>query len=93
MIDPHISSVTGVNVFNLFVKTVLQDGTSGFLVKEYEVGDIVDTFTLSFYQDAGFSYVINQTGDVLIRSPHPKSNKTVQNLFCLLYTSLLCEKG
>ena len=84
MIDPHISSATGVNVFNLFVKATMQDGTSGFLVKEYEVGDIVDTFTLSFYQDAGFSYVINQTGDVLIRSPHPKSNKTVQNLFDML---------
>ncbi len=84
LIDPHISSVTGVNVFNLFVQTTLSDGTIGYLVKEYEIESIVDSFTLSFYNDSGFSYVINTRGDVLIRPPHPNSNKTVQNLFDML---------
>lgn len=84
IINPHISSVTGVNVFDLFVRIDLRDGETGFLVKEYEVENIVDSFSLSFYNDAGFSYVINTTGDVLIRPPHPNSNKTVQNLFDML---------
>lgn len=84
IINPHISSVTGMNVFDLFVRINMQDGTTGFLVKEYEVETIVDSFTLSFYNDAGFSYVINTVGDVLIRPPHPNSNKTVQNLFDML---------
>ncbi len=44
---------------------------------------IVDSFTLSLYNNAGFSYVV-KSGDVLIRSPHPNSNKTVQNLFDML---------
>ncbi|MCB7059941.1 hypothetical protein, partial [Eggerthella lenta] len=35
IIDPHISSVTGVNVFDLFVRVTLQDGVQGYLVKEY----------------------------------------------------------
>ena len=81
IIDPHISSVTGVNVFQLYTEVTLQDGVSGYLVKEYEVSGIVDTFSLSFYNDAGFSYVVNTRGDVLIRPPHPGSNKTVKNLF------------
>lgn len=84
IIDPHISSVTGVNVFDLFVEVTLRDGVRGHLVKEYEVEHIVDSFTLSFYNNAGFSYVVNQKGDVLIRSPHPNSNKTVKNLFDML---------
>ena len=84
IIDPHISSVTGVNVFDLYLKTVMNDGTEGYLVKEYEVERIVDSFTLSFYNNAGFSYVVNAGGDVLIRPPHPGSNKTVRNLFDML---------
>lgn len=92
-IDPHISSVTGVNVFNLFVKVVMADGTEGYLVKEYEVGSIVDNFSLSFYEDAGFSYVVNTKGDVLIRPPHPNSNKTVKNLFDMLPVTENSQKG
>lgn len=84
ILDPHISSVTGMNVFNLYVKVRMQDGTEGVLMKEYEVQSIVDSFSLSFYKDTGFSYVVNVEGDVLIRPPHPNSNKTVQNLFDML---------
>ena len=84
IIDPHISSVTGVNVFDLFVKMTLKDGAECYLVKEYEVDEIIDSFTLSFYNNAGFSYVVNGKGDVLIRPPHPNSNKTVKNLFDML---------
>lgn len=84
IINPHISSVTGLNVFDLFVKVRLDDETDGWIVKEYQVENIVDSFSLSFYNNAGFSYVIDQQGNVLIRSPHPNSNKTVQNLFDML---------
>lgn len=84
IINPHISSATGVNVFDLYMKVQLKDGTEGYLLKEYEVESIVDSFSLSFYNDAGFSYVIDTEGDVLIRPPHPGSNKTVKNLFDML---------
>lgn len=84
IIEPHISSVTGVNVFHLFVRVELKDGTAGYLVKEYEVENIADSFSLSFYHDTGFSYVVHKNGDVLIRSPHINSNKTMKNLFDML---------
>ena len=87
IVDPHISSVTGLNVFNLYVPVSLRDGTAGFLVKEYEVAQIVDSFSVSFYNDAGFSYVVDIDGNVLIRPPHPNSNKTVQNLYDILQES------
>ncbi len=84
IIDPHISTVTGVNVFNLYQRVELKNGAVGYLLKEYEVDGIVDSFTVSFYHDAGFSYVMNTGGDILIRPPHPNSNKTIQNLFDML---------
>ena len=87
IIDPHISSITGVNVFDIFVKTVLNDGTEAYLVREYEVDGIVDSFTLSFYNNEGFSYIVNAAGDVLIRPPHPGSNKTIKNVFDMLSDS------
>lgn len=84
VIDPHISSVTGMDVFDLVFEVDFSDDQKGYLIKEFEVRGIVDTFTLSFYNDAGFSYVVDADGDVLIRSPHPRSNKTVQNLLDML---------
>lgn len=87
ILDPHISSVTGFDVFDLYIRLDMPDGHTGYLVKEYEVGSIVDSFTLSFYQNSGFSYVVDSDGNVLIRPPHPGSNKTVQNLFDILRES------
>lgn len=87
ILDPHISSHTGVNVFDLFLRLTIADGRAAYLVKEYEVDSIVDSFSLSFYQNAGFSYVVDADGNVLIRPPHPNSNKTVQNLFDILRSS------
>lgn len=84
IINPHISSVTGVNIFQIYTRVTLKDKTEGYLLKEYEVDSIVDSFTLSFYNNSGFSYVVNTDGEVLIRSPHPNSNKTVRNLFEML---------
>lgn len=84
IINPHINSVSGVNVFDLYVRVIMRDGSAGYLVKQYEVDEIVESFSLSFYGNSGFSYVINTGGDVLIRSPHPKSNKTIKNLFDMI---------
>lgn len=84
VIDPHISSATGVNVFNLYLKVRFADGSVSYLVKEYTVAAIADEFSLSFYNGAGFSYIVDAQGEILIRSPHPGSNKTVKNIFDML---------
>lgn len=84
IVNPHISSSTGVNVFDFYTQVKLADGSINYLVKEYNVAAIAGEFSLSFYNNAGFSYIINTGGDVLIRSPHPGSNKTVKNIFDML---------
>ncbi|WP_347559816.1 ATP-binding protein [Clostridium sp. AM58-1XD] len=93
VVNPHISSVTGVNVFDIFIEIKMADGTEGYLIKEYEVDEIADSFSLSFYNNSGFSYVVNAKGEILIRSPHPNSNKTIKNIFDMLPESQNSSDG
>ncbi len=84
LVDTHISSVTGEMVFNIFVRIFLADGTTAFLVKEYRTKEVADQFTLSFYNSNGFSYLVDQAGNVMVRPRHRNSNKTFSNLFDMI---------
>lgn len=84
LLAPHISSVTGKNVFNSYVKASFADGVDCYVVKEYGVDETADQFTLSFYNNTGFSYLVDAAGEILVRSSHVNSNKTLQNLFDML---------
>lgn len=84
IVDSHISSLTGENVFDIFSGITFADGTDAYLVKEYQAKEIADQFTLSFYNYTGFSYLINKEGNILVRPEHRNSNKTVSNLFDMI---------
>lgn len=81
LVPSHINSLTGENVFNMFVQGRLADGNLAYLVKEYRTREIANQFTLSFYDQTGFSYLVDQRGNIMVRSEHRNSNKTVYNLF------------
>ncbi len=81
ILDSHINSMTGESVFNIFVRVPFRDGTRGYLVKEYRAKDISKQFTLSFYDNNGFSYLVNRDGTIMVRPQHRNSNKTNHNLF------------
>ncbi len=81
LVPSHINSQTGENVFNMFVQGRLADGNLAYLVKEYRTREIANQFTLSFYDQTGFSYLVDQRGNIMVRSEHRNSNKTVYNLF------------
>ena len=81
MIDSHINSMSGEKVFNIFVRGALADGMEAYLVKEYHTKEIADQFTLSFYNNAGFSYLVNRNGEIMVRYAHKNSNKTNNTLF------------
>ena len=84
MLDSHINSVTGDEVFDIFEEIDLADGTKGYLVKEYRTGEIAQQFTLTFYNHTGFSYLINQEGKIMVRSPHRNSIGTVASQFDMI---------
>lgn len=84
LLDSHICTVTGDSVFNIFVKGTLIDGTTAYLVKEYFTKEIAEQFTLSFYDNIGFSYLINQNGVIMVRPRHKNGNKTIYNIFDMI---------
>lgn len=81
IVNPHISTDTGRNVFNIFIRFSFRDGTDGYVLKEYDTQQAADDFAVSFYNNAGFSYITDKDGNVLMRASHKNSNKTFPSLF------------
>lgn len=81
VIETHFHSQTGRRVFDIFTKAVFNDGTVFYILKEYRVSKIVEEFIMTFYENQGFSYIVANGGDIVLRPVHPNSNKTLRNIF------------
>ncbi len=78
---PYFNSHTGVRQIAVYQRFVFKDGVDGIVFKTQNVDDLVDRFTLSYYENSGFSYVVDNEGNILIRPTHRNSNRTFQNIF------------
>ena len=81
ILQPFLDEVTGVNSIAVYKKFTFADGTQAFARKARPVSTLVDEFSLTFYDNTGFFYVVNAQGDVLVRSMHSASNRTFANIF------------
>ena len=81
VIEPFLDEVTGVNMIGVFEKFTFADGTEGLVRKSRSLQEVADRFSLSFYGDSGFSYVVNNDGDIIVRSTHRNSNRTISNIY------------
>lgn len=84
MREPFLEGRTGVWTVGVYERFFFADGTAGYLQKVQPRSEIADRFSLSFYGNTGFSYVVNREGAILIRSQHRNSNRTFQNLFDII---------
>ncbi len=82
--EPFIDDYTGVWTIGIYQRFTFSDGVPGYVQKTQPLKEIAQRFSLTFYGDTGFSYVVNQQGDIMIRSLHPNSNRTFQNLFDII---------
>lgn len=57
------------------------DGAHGLMQKGERISALSKEFSISFYNESGFSYITNQDGNVLIRPYHKNSNQTFLNIF------------
>ncbi len=65
--EPYISLYTDTKMFGYYECFTFEDGVKGLFQKGYESDRVSKEFTLSFYNDQGFAYLINRQGDVLLR--------------------------
>lgn len=82
--EPFLDGRTGVWTLGYYETFTWPDGTKGLVQKTQPLSEIAERFSLSFYNDTGFSYVVNQDGDILLRSMHRNSNRTFHNLFDII---------
>lgn len=81
---PFLHGQTGVKTIGVYERFFFADGVEGYVQKVQPLAKLVERFSLSFYNDTGFSYAVSRTGDILIRSLHRNSNRTFQNLFDII---------
>jgi two-component system sensor histidine kinase/response regulator len=82
--EPFLDERTGVWTLGYCEHFLFADGAEGFVQKSQPLEEVAERFSLSFYDNSGFSYVVNEAGDILIRSQHRNSNRTFQNLFDII---------
>lgn len=82
--EPFLEGRTGVWTIGYYEEFKWSDGSRGLVHNTKPLSEISERFSLSFYDDTGFSYVVNTEGDILIRSRHRNSNRTFQNLFDII---------
>lgn len=82
--EPFLDGRTGIWTLGYYRRFSWPDGTRGLIQKSQPLSEISERFSLSFYNDTGFSYVVNQEGNILLRSMHRNSNRTFQNLFDII---------
>lgn len=82
--EPFLEGRTGVWTIGYYEEFKWSDGARGLVQNTKPLSEISERFSLSFYEDTGFSYVVNRDGDILLRSRHRNSNRTFRNLFDII---------
>lgn len=79
--EPYLDADRGEKVLGYYKSFTFADGSAGIVEKGQLLSDVANEFSLSFYENRGFSYIVNQEGDILISSRHKNSNRSVSNIF------------
>lgn len=84
VLEPFLDIHTGVRMIGYYERITWPDGTNGVATRTQPLSEVAERFSLSFYNNTGFSYVVNREGDILIRSQHRNSNRTFHNLYDII---------
>lgn len=82
--DSYVGLYTDETMFGYYECFVFSDGVSGLIQKSYDRSKVSETFSLSFYNDQGFAYVVNHEGDILLRSVGMLGDHIYDNIFEIL---------
>ncbi len=82
--EPFLDDSTGLWTIGYYEHFSFANGVQGLVQKNQPLREVAERFSLSFYDDTGFSYVVNDDGDILVRTQHPNSNRTFRNLFDII---------
>ncbi len=84
LLEPYLNEKLGLRMIGYYERFQFSDGALGMVRKGYLLSDVAEEFSLSFFDDTGFSYIVNSSGDIVIRPDNPNSNRTFSNIFDVL---------
>ena len=79
--DSYIGLFSGEPKFGYYETFTFASGHRGLIQKSYERSTVSETFSLSFYNDQGFAYVVDQQGDILLRASGKVGDSSYTNIF------------
>ncbi len=82
--ESYIGLFSGNPKFGYYETFSFQNGHKGLIQKSYDRTKVSETFSLSFYDGQGLAYVINQQGDILLRSVEKIGDSLHDNIFDLV---------
>ena len=66
--DNYVGLTSGVPKFAFYETFNFHDGHPGLVQKSYDRSKVLETFSLSLYNGQGYGYILDQNGDILMRS-------------------------
>lgn len=78
--EPYKGDYTGLDMIGYYQRIDFADGVPAMVYESAPVSRISQEFTMSFYDDSGFSYIVNSNGDVLVRPDGRYSNDVQSNI-------------
>ena len=82
--DTFVGIFSGVPRFSFYESFTFANGHRGLTQKSYDRSKVSETFSLSFYNDQGLAFVVNQRGDILLRSVGMLGDRFYENIFEVL---------
>ena len=79
--DNYVGLVSGVPKFAFYETFTFQNGHPGLVQKSYDRSKVLETFSLSLYNGQGYGYILNQNGDILMRSVPVTGDRVYDNVF------------
>lgn len=86
ILEPYISEYTQLRTIGYYKRFKFADGTDGVVRLGQSLQEIEKEFSLSFYDEKGFSYIVNKDGDVLVHPDRQNSDLDVTNFFDIIRT-------
>ncbi len=81
VLEPYLNEHTGLSCLGYYERFTFADGVPGLVRKGYPISEAEHEFSISFFEDTGFSYVVNAEGDIILRPRSKNSNRTYANIF------------
>ncbi len=82
--NSYMGLYTGETMFGYYECFTFANGVSGLIQKSYDSSKVSEAFSLSFYNNQGLAYVVNHSGDILLRSVGMLGDHLYDNIFEIL---------